>query len=183
VLKSSCSVLLKELKMGIIIQFVGLRLYVNVAALYFKLWTNVIQGIRNPSTPGVAHGLSCPAACGILVPLPGIEPASPAFQGRFLTTGPPGKSSPLNFFSFPGGSVGENSPATQNTCNTRDVSSISGSGRSPGEENGYPHQILAWEIPWTEEPGGLQSVGLQEADRTELLNHHPSPRGRFSSLP
>ena len=24
--------------------------------------------------------------------------------------------------------------------------------------------ILAWEIPWTEEPGGLQSKGLQESD-------------------
>ena len=26
--------------------------------------------------------------------------------------------------------------------------------------------ILAWEIPWTEEPGGLQSRDLQESDRT-----------------
>ena len=64
-----------------------------------------------------------------------------------------------------------------------DVSSIPGSERSPGEENGYPLQILAWGIPWTEEPGGLQSMGLQESDRTEQLNHHPSPRARFSSLP
>ena len=23
------------------------------------------------------------------------------------------------------------------------------------------HSILAWEIPWTEDPGGLQSMGLQ----------------------
>ena len=27
--------------------------------------------------------------------------------------------------------------------------------------------ILAWEIPWTEEPGGLQSMGSQELDMTE----------------
>ena len=27
--------------------------------------------------------------------------------------------------------------------------------------------ILAWEIPWTEEPGGLQSMGLQKSDMTE----------------
>ena len=27
--------------------------------------------------------------------------------------------------------------------------------------------ILAWEIPWTEEPGGLESIGLQELDTTE----------------
>ena len=26
--------------------------------------------------------------------------------------------------------------------------------------------ILAWEIPWTEEPGRLQSMGLQESDTT-----------------
>ena len=24
--------------------------------------------------------------------------------------------------------------------------------------------ILAWEIPWAEEPGGVQSIGLQESD-------------------
>ena len=39
-----------------------------------------------------ARGLSCPAACGILVPWPGIEPVSPVMEGRFLTTGPPRKS-------------------------------------------------------------------------------------------
>ena len=27
--------------------------------------------------------------------------------------------------------------------------------------------ILAWKIPWTEEPGGLQSLGLKESDMTE----------------
>ena len=26
--------------------------------------------------------------------------------------------------------------------------------------------ILAWEVPWPEEPGGLQSMGSQESDRT-----------------
>ena len=26
--------------------------------------------------------------------------------------------------------------------------------------------MLAWEIPWTEEPGGLQSMGLQESYTT-----------------
>ena len=36
--------------------------------------------------------LSCSMACEILVPQPGTEPMSPAWEGRFLTTGPPGKS-------------------------------------------------------------------------------------------
>ena len=29
--------------------------------------------------------------------------------------------------------------------------------------------ILAWEIPWTEEPGGLQSMGHKELDMTEQV--------------
>ena len=37
-----------------------------------------------------------------------------------------------------------------------DVGLISGSGRSPGGGHGSPLSILAWRIPWTEEPGGLQ---------------------------
>ena len=32
--------------------------------------------------------------------------------------------------------------------------------------------ILAWEIPWPEEPGGLQSMGSQKLDTTEQLKHH-----------
>ena len=33
--------------------------------------------------------------------------------------------------------------------------------------------ILAWRIPWTEEPGRLQSMGSQELGTTEKLNRHP----------
>ena len=35
---------------------------------------------------------SCPKTCEILVARPGIQPVSVALEGRFLTTGPPGKS-------------------------------------------------------------------------------------------
>ena len=45
-----------------------------------------------------ACGLSCPAAYGILVPQPGIEPASSALEGRFLTTGPPENLRPQGIF-------------------------------------------------------------------------------------
>ena len=34
-------------------------------------------------------------------------------------------------------------------------------GRSPREGNGTNSSILAWEMPWTEGPGGLQFMGLQ----------------------
>ena len=58
------------------------------------------------------------------------------------------------FLGFPGGSHDKES-----TCNVGDLGLIPGLGRSPREENGYPASILAWRIPWTEEPGRLQSMG------------------------
>ena len=42
---------------------------------------------------------------------------------------------------------------------------IPGSGRSLEKEIATHSSILAWEIPWTEEPGGLQSVGSQRLGR------------------
>ena len=35
------------------------------------------------------------------------------------------------------------------------------------EEMATCSNILAWKIPWTEEPGGLQSMGHKESDTTE----------------
>ena len=36
-----------------------------------------------------------------------------------------------------------------------------------------PHSsTLAWKIPWTEEPGRLQSMGCEESDTTEQLHFH-----------
>ena len=75
----------------------------------------------------------------------------------------------------------------ESTCNARDQGSIPGLGKSPGGGHGKPLQyssletqvrslgqedpleekmpthssIFAWRIPWTEEPGRLQSIGLQ----------------------
>ena len=46
----------------------------------------------------VVHGLSCPPACGILVPQLGIKPASSTLEGTFLITGPPGKVPNLSLF-------------------------------------------------------------------------------------
>ena len=57
---------------------------------------------------------------------------------------------------FPEGSDGEES-----ACNSGDPGSIPGLGRCPAEGNATHSSILAWEIPWTKEPGGLQSIALQ----------------------
>ena len=43
----------------------------------------------------------------------------------------------------------------------------------PLEEGVAAHSsILAWRIPWTEEPGGLQSMGHKESDMPEQLSTH-----------
>ena len=47
-----------------------------------------------------------------------------------------------------------------NAGDIRDMGSIPGSGRLP-EGLATHSSILAWRVPWTEEPGGLQSIGLQ----------------------
>ena len=54
--------------------------------------------------------------------------------------------------------VVKNPPAMQET--ERDTGSIPGLGRFPGGGHGNS-SIPAWRIPWTEEPGRLQSMGLQ----------------------
>ena len=48
-----------------------------------------------------------------------------------------------------------------NAGDTRDAGSIAGLQRAPGVGNGNHCSILAWEIPWTEKPGGLKCIGLQ----------------------
>ena len=63
-----------------------------------------------------------------------------------------------SFKGFLGGSVVKNLPASAG-----DVGSIPGSGTSPEKEMATHSSILAWEIPWTEEPGGLQSMGSQRS--------------------
>ena len=55
--------------------------------------------------------------------------------------------------------VVKNPPA--NTGDTRDARSIPVLGRSLEEGMATHSSILAWRIPWTEEPGGLQFTGLQ----------------------
>ena len=57
--------------------------------------------------------------------------------------------------------VVKNPPA--NAGDVRDASSILVSGRSSGGGMTTHPSILAWRIPWTEEPGWLQSIGSLRA--------------------
>jgi len=50
----------------------------------------------------------------------------------------------------------------ETACNAGDPGSIPGSEKKMANHS----SILAWRIPWTEEPGRLQSMGLQKSDTT-----------------
>ena len=83
---------------------------------------------------------------------------------------------------FPGGSVVKTLPAYAGT--TADAGSIPGSGRSHGGGKGNLLQYPAKRIPWTEEPGGLQSMGSQRAEQLSTLFNCIATRaseGRVSS--
>ena len=58
---------------------------------------------------------------------------------------------------FPGGLLVKDPPAKQ------EKGLIPELGRSPGEENGTHSSSLAWEIPWAEKAGRLQSMGSQKS--------------------
>ena len=67
---------------------------------------------------------------------------------------------------FPGGSVVKNLPAMQEPQETR-VRSLG--QEDPLEEGMAAHSsILAWRIPWTEHPGGLQPMGSQTVKEEEV---------------
>ena len=64
---------------------------------------------------------------------------------------------------FPGGTVVKILPANL-AGDARDVGSIPGSARPSEIGNGKPLQYSCLENPWTEEPGGLQSMELERAE-------------------
>ena len=59
----------------------------------------------------------------------------------------------------------KNSPA--NAGDARVADWIPGSERSPGGRNSKHSYILAWRIPWTEEPGGHSPWDCKESNTTE----------------
>ena len=58
----------------------------------------------------------------------------------------------------------------ENAASAGDPGSIPGSGRSPGGGHATHSSILAWRIPWLEEPGRLQSMKLQRIGHNWAIN-------------
>ena len=61
--------------------------------------------------------------------------------------------------------------STYNSGDWRDAALILGLGRPLEEVKAIHYRILAWETPWTEEPGRLQFLGRKELDITEHVAH------------
>ena len=76
-----------------------------------------------------------------------------------------GKRIQVRGHGFPGSSDGKES-----ACNAGDPGSIPGLGNLLEKGMATHPSILAWRIPWREEPGELQSMGSQELDTTEWLH-------------
>ena len=58
----------------------------------------------------------------------------------------------------------------ESACNVEDLGSIPGSGRSLEKGMATHFSILTWRIPWTEEPGRLQSMGSQRVKHNGATN-------------
>ena len=133
--------------------------------------------------------------CTVVVPQPGIEPTAPALQARFLPTGPPAKSlCPLILsylhmqlayyhrfahfllswgLEFPRWLSGP----LANAGDAGDTDQHLGREDSLEEEMATHSSIRVWEIPWREEPLGLQSMGSQRVGHDRAHTHRiSSPR-------
>ena len=70
-----------------------------------------------------------------------------------------------------------------NAGDIRNMGLIPGSGSSPGGQHGTHSGILAWRIPWTEEPWGLQSMGLPRVGHDWVTKHIESTCARVQQTP
>ena len=77
------------------------------------------------------------------------------------------QSSFTNILIFLGGTIVKNLPASAG--DTRVGGLIPGLGRCPGGGNDNPLQYSCLDNPWTEEPGGLQSIGISQARILEWI--------------
>ena len=97
--------------------------------------------------------------------------------GRFFITEPPGKPTFTNYRGeqcvFRTMALNSLNLAELSSEDTRVSSGFVQKANFTSEKATAPHSsTLAWKIPWTEEPGGLQSMGSQESDTTEQLHFH-----------
>ena len=86
-----------------------------------------------------------------------------------------------NFLGFPGGTRGKE-PACQ--CRRHKRHGFDQWVRKIPWRRAWQHNILAWRTPWTEEPGGLQYIGLQRVRHNwnNLVNTYRKMGSRYISI-
>ena len=129
------------------------KYYQSLKVSIFPL-LNVCNGARG--FPGSSAGKESSCNAGNLGSIPG--------SGRSLGEGMGWLPAPV-FLGSPGGSMVKNPPATQETC------ILSLGWEDPLEESMAHSSSLAWRIPQTEEPGGLQSMELQRVRGDWVTKH------------
>ena len=147
--------------------------FIEVSFIYNAVLISVVQQSDSVEYMYV-RGYKSPSPRDL--PNPGIKPRSPALKADSLPSELPGKPRCIftyicicvyvcMFMGVPGGAVAKNPPAMQET---RDTAQSLGR-EDPLEEDMAAHcSILAWKIPWTEEPGRLYSPwSHKESDTTE----------------
>ena len=111
------------------------------------------------------RGLPCPSPGHL--PHPGIEPTLSCllhWQVGSLPLVPPGKPSSISLCNINFLMV----QRVKNLTAVQETQILSLGQEDPLEQGMATHSsILPWEIPWTEETGGLQSWGRKESDTTE----------------
>ena len=135
------------------------------------------SSVQGFSRQEYCSGLPCPPPGDL--PNSGIEPRSPALQEDSLPSKPPGLGftycvcvcvyiyTHIHIYIYIYGAswvelVVKNPPG--NAGDRRCAGWIPGLGRSPGGGHTTHSSILAWKTPWTEEPGGLQSIVSQRVE-------------------
>ena len=110
--------------------------------------------------------LAVPRGCGALVPHPEIEPTPHAVGARSPNHWAPREVPGFSFsIKYPIPQTPWRLSGRESTSQFRRHGYDPWVGKIPGGGNGNCSSTLAWNIPWTEEPGGLQSMGLQSRTR------------------
>ena len=123
---------------------------------------------RSDGLDGVPRTQKCPQARSV--------PGSPPRTGSPGLARTPWGFSRQDYWSglpcLPPGDLPNPGPGIKPRSPALHAGLIPGLGRYSGVRNGNHSSIFAWKIPWTEEPGGLQSMGPQSGgDLTEHIPH------------
>ena len=142
-------------------QFTSSSPYFTRLLSYHKFYSSHTKLLTDPQIWHILHYGHSPLLCYFLCYFCAIFSNLLTHLANFPSSGKMG---------FPGGSDNKES-----VCHAGDLGLIPGSGGSSGERIPLQYHpthsgILAWRIPWTEEPGGLQSMGLLRVGHSWATN-------------